>query len=78
MSDNGFWTDEEMIAWMNVPEKHARDLIRVADHEQKRNGFPPKIPSLGGLRHKESCKAWFDHTYGSKMLLLKRRESNAA
>ena len=77
MTDKGFWTDEEMFAWMNVPEKHAVDLIRVVDHDHKRNGFPQKIPTLGGRRHMESCKAWFTHTYGSKILLLRRKENAA-
>lgn len=77
MTDKGFWTDEQMIEWMNVPDKKARDMIRVADHDHKRNGFPQRIDSLGGLRHMESCKAWFTLTYGSKMLLLRRRENAA-
>lgn len=65
-------TDAEMIRRMGVPERTAREAIRVLD-EQK-CGFPPKEKLWGDRRYWPAIEAYFDRRYGVTLMQPKQRE----
>ena len=59
-------TDAELIRRIGVPEKIARDAIRILDQD-KRSGFPQKKALWGDRRYWPAVRAWFDRTNGLKI-----------
>lgn len=55
-------TDAEMIRRMGVPEKIARDAIRVLD--SKPSGFPRKQALWGNRRYWPAVRAYLDRYNG--------------
>jgi hypothetical protein len=61
----GLWvTDAELIRRLGVPEKKAREAIRMAE---ARAGFPKKQKLWGDRRYWPAVKAYFDNLYGASM-----------
>lgn len=59
----GLWvTDAELIRRMGVPEKTARETLRMLD--AKRSGFPRKQELWGDRRYWPAVKDYFDKLYG--------------
>jgi hypothetical protein len=58
-------SDAELIRRMGVPEKTARETLRVLD--TKRAGFPQKQKLWGDRRYWPAVKAYFDRLYGAKV-----------
>jgi hypothetical protein len=59
----GLWvTDAELIRRLGVPEKKAREAIRMAE---ARAGFPKKQKLWGDRRYWPAVKAYFDNLYGA-------------
>jgi hypothetical protein len=57
----GLWvTDAELIRRLGVPEKKAREAIRMAE---ARAGFPKKQKLWGDRRYWPAVKAYFDNLY---------------
>lgn len=70
---NTLWvTDAELIRRMGVPEKTARETLRMLD--AKPNGFPRKQKLWGGRRYWPAVQAYFDQLYGAKLTHPQRRE----
>lgn len=61
-----FVTDAEMIRRMGVPEKTAREAIRVLD-ANRGSGFPRKQAMWGNRRHWPSVLAYLERTGGIKL-----------
>jgi hypothetical protein len=58
----GLWvTDAELIRRLGVPEKKAREAIRMAEAKA---GFPKKQKLWGDRRYWPAVKAYFDNLYG--------------
>jgi hypothetical protein len=61
----GLWvTDAELIRRLGVPEKKAREAIRMAE---ARAGFPKKQKLWGDRRYWPAVKAYFDNLYGANV-----------
>jgi hypothetical protein len=61
----GLWvTDAELIRRLGVPEKKAREAIRMAEAKA---GFPKKQKLWGDRRYWPAVKAYFDNLYGASM-----------
>jgi hypothetical protein len=59
----GLWvTDAELIRRLGVPEKKAREAIRMAEAKA---GFPKKQKLWGDRRYWPAVKAYFDSLYGA-------------
>jgi hypothetical protein len=54
-------TDAELIRRIGVPEKKAREALRMADTKP---GFPKKQKLWGDRRYWPAVKAYFDTQYG--------------
>jgi hypothetical protein len=54
-------TDAELIRRMGVPEKIARQAIRMLDADRTRR-FPQKSKLWGNRRYWPAVKAWLDST----------------
>lgn len=65
-------TDAELIRRMGVPEKTARETIRLLD--AKNQGFPRKQKLWGDRRYWPAVKAYFDKLYGANVDAPQRRE----
>jgi hypothetical protein len=60
---NRLWiTDAEMIRRLGVPEKIAREALRMLDAQ--RCGFPRKEKFWGDRRYWPAVHRWFDERYG--------------
>jgi hypothetical protein len=64
-------TDAELIRRMGVPEKTARETLRMLDAQNK--GFPRKQKLWGDRRYWPDVKAYFDRTYGTNIAAPKQR-----
>ena len=61
----GLWvTDAELIRRLGVPEKKAREAIRMAE---ARAGFPKKQKLWGDRRYWPAVERYFDQQYGPKL-----------
>ena len=61
----GLWvTDAELIRRLGVPEKKAREAIRMAEAKA---GFPKKQKLWGDRRYWPAVKAYFDNLYGASV-----------
>lgn len=59
--DDTLWvTDAEMIRRLGVPEKVAREAIRLLDHNPTKSRFPQKNKLWGNRRYWPAVKAYFD------------------
>lgn len=68
-------TDAELIRRMGVPEKIAREAIRVLD-ANPRSGFPRKQKLWGDRRYWPACKAYFDAVNQAKMPASNQRRAS--
>ena len=59
-------TDAELIRLMGVPEKMARQTLRMLDN--KHSGFPKKSKLWGGRRYLPSVMAYFERYHGGTLL----------
>ena len=67
-------TDAEMIRRMGVPEKIAREAIRMMDADKgKISGFPQKNPLWGNRRYWPAVKAYLDRSAGLNSPVPQRR-----
>lgn len=57
-------TDSELIRRMGVPEKIAREALRMLD--SKPSGFPKKQKLWGDQRYWPAVVGYFDHYYAFK------------
>ena len=64
--DTLYITDAELIRRMGVPEKTAREAIKVLDRDPRRSGFPQKSKLWGDRRYWPAVKAYLDRTNGVK------------
>lgn len=64
--------DSELIRIMGMPEKRAREVLRMLDTQ--RSGFPPKQKLWGGRRYLPAVRAYFDKHYGGTLTQPQRRE----
>jgi hypothetical protein len=55
-------TDAELIRRIGVPEKKAREALRMAEAKA---GFPRKHKLWGDRRYWPAVKAYFDRLYGA-------------
>lgn len=55
-------TDAELIRRIGVPEKTAREALRMAEAKA---GFPRKQKLWGDRRYWPAVKAYFDNMYGT-------------
>jgi hypothetical protein len=65
-------TDAELIRRIGVPEKTARETLRMLD--AKNDGFPRKQKVWGDRRYWPDVKAYFDRRYGTNIAPPKQRE----
>lgn len=65
-------TDAELIRRMGVPEKTAREALRMLDAQ--RSGFPQKQKVWGDRRYWPAVQAYFDRQYGGMLTQPQRRE----
>lgn len=65
-------TDAELIRRLGVPEKIAREAIRMLD--AKPSTWPKKQALWGGRRYWPAAKAYFDKLYGGTLTQPKQRE----
>lgn len=65
-------TDAELIRRMGVPEKIARETLRMLD--TKPSGFPRKQKLWGDRRYWPAVAAYFDKQYGLKVADPHRRD----
>ena len=61
--DKLWLTDAELVRRMGVPERKAREVLRMLD--AKPSGFPRKQQLYGGRRYWPAVKAYFDKEYGT-------------
>ena len=75
---NALWvTDAELIRRIGVPEKIARQAIRMLD-ENRASGFPQKQKLWGDRRYWPAVKDYLDHTNGLNIEASPpRRQANA-
>jgi hypothetical protein len=59
-------TDAELIRRMGVPEKVARQTIRILDKDRG-SGFPKKQAAWGNRRYWPAVKAFLDRQSGLRM-----------
>ena len=59
-------TDAELIRRMGVPEKIAREQLRMLDRTG--SGFPKKQKIWGDRRYYPAVQAYFDQLYGPKLV----------
>jgi hypothetical protein len=57
-------SDSELVRRLGVPEKTAREAIRLLEHKP---GFPRKEKLWGDRRYWPAVKAYFDALYGPKI-----------
>lgn len=70
---DGLWlTDAELIRRMGVPEKKAREALRMLDAQRK--GFPQKQKLWGDRRYWPAVRAYFDREYGGTLASTQRKE----
>jgi hypothetical protein len=68
----GLWvTDAELIRRMGVPEKTARETLRMLD--SKPSDFPKKQKLWGDRRYMPAVEAYFDQHYGVKIAAPQQR-----
>lgn len=67
-------TDAELIRRLGVPEKIARDLLHMFDHDPSK-GFPQKKKLYGNRRYWPAVKAYLDATNGLKIDVPRGRNS---
>lgn len=60
-----FVTDQEIIDFLGVPEKQARDTIRMLDRNGA-SGFPKKQPLWGDRRYWPAVQSFFDRLNGMR------------
>lgn len=73
LSERKLWiTDAELIRRMGVPEKIARETLRMLDTKAA-SGFPRKVKLWGDRRYWPDVKAYFDAQYGTNMNRPQRR-----
>jgi hypothetical protein len=65
-------TDAELIRRMGVPERTARETLRLLD--AKPSGFPKKQKLWGDRRYWPAVEAYFDRQYGAIIDTPQRRE----
>lgn len=70
--DKLWLTDAELIRRMGVPEKTAREAIRMLDAQRK--GFPQKQKVWGDRRYWPAVQAYFDREYGGTFVPIQRKE----
>jgi hypothetical protein len=58
-----FVTDAELIRRLGVPEKKARQALRMLDQE-RRSGFPQKSAFWSGRRYWPAVREFLDRTNG--------------
>jgi hypothetical protein len=68
-------TDAELIRRMGVPEKIAREAIRMMDGNP-RSGFPKKNALWGNRRYWPAVKAYLDRSAGLNSPVPQRRTGN--
>ena len=73
--DTLYITDAELIRRMGVPEKIAREAIRMLDAD-RRSGFPQKQKLWGDRRYWPAVKAYLDRTSGLTMNLSDNRRAS--
>ena len=57
-------TDAELIRRMGVPEKVARETLRMLDRNPRQTGFPQKSKIWGDRRYWPAVKAYLDRANG--------------
>jgi hypothetical protein len=67
-------TDAELIRRLGVPERQARQALRMMDR-QPGYGFPKKDPIWGGRRYWPAVKAYFEKTQAPRIAAPTRRAS---
>lgn len=73
-------TDAELIRRMGVPEKIARQAIKMLD-SNRTSGFPQKQAFWGNRRYWPAVREWLDRTSGLKVTASTqplRRHTHAA
>ena len=65
-------TDAELIRRMGVPEKTARETLRMLD--AKTTAFPRKQKLWGDRRYWPAVAAYFERLYGAKVDAPQQRE----
>ncbi len=68
-------TDAELIRRMGVPEKQAREALRMLD--SKPSGFPKKQKLWGDRRYWPAVEAFFDKEYGLRLADASTRRARA-
>lgn len=68
-----FVTDAELIERLCVPEKVAREALRILDRDRTQ-GFPPKHKFWGDRRYWPAVKDYFDQKFGLKIRLSSSQE----
>ena len=63
-ADTLWVTDAELIRRLGVPDKIAREALRMLDRDP-RSGFPKKQKLWGERRYWPAIVAYLDHTQGS-------------
>jgi hypothetical protein len=63
-------TDAEMIRRLGVPERTAREAIRVLDEQP--SGFPRKEKLWGDRRYWPAIRRWLDERYGGPAIERRR------
>lgn len=69
-----FVNDTELIERLGVPEKEAREALRMLDSDA-RSGFPKKQKLWGGRRYWPAIEAYFERTQGVNLAPPLRRAS---
>jgi len=64
-------TDAELIRRMGVPERTARETLRMLD--AKPSGFPKKQKLWGDRRYWPAVQAYFDRQYSASLAVPQRR-----
>lgn len=64
--------DSELIRRMGVPEKIARETLRMLD--SKPSGFPKKQKVWGDRRYWPAVKDYFDKQHGITLTIPERRK----
>lgn len=62
--DKLFITDAELIRWLGLDPKIARQAIMMLDAQHAKTGFPQKQALWGGRRYRPAVKAWLDKQNG--------------
>jgi hypothetical protein len=76
LTDETLWvTDAELIRRIGVPEKKARETLRVLEGKR---GFPQKVKLWGDRRYWPAVKAYFDRLYGVTIEASQRGRTHEA